>query len=98
MQISNNDLGQAASKFFDTDPANLKSLLLNSEAKWDETAFGGAGYGHEDAALPSMCSGYIPKYVRTCKHVDPLNGRWRIERYGLTLSASSLQHRLRSRS
>jgi hypothetical protein len=31
----------------------LKTHLRNSQAKWDETAFAGAGYGVDDATVPS---------------------------------------------
>jgi hypothetical protein len=51
-KISNNSVEEAVGKFYDTDITNLRTLLRNSEAKWDETAFGGAAYGN-DATLPS---------------------------------------------
>jgi len=31
----------------------LKTHLRNSQAKWDETAFAGAGYGIDDTNVPS---------------------------------------------
>jgi hypothetical protein len=33
--------------------STLKTHLHNSQAKWDETAFGGAMYGGDDATIPS---------------------------------------------
>ena len=32
---------------------SLKTHLRNSQAKWDETAFAGAGYGIDDTNVPS---------------------------------------------
>ncbi|XP_014550761.1 hypothetical protein COCVIDRAFT_114639 [Bipolaris victoriae FI3] len=38
----------------------LKSHLRNSQPKWDETAFGGAMYGADDATVPSFNIDYAP--------------------------------------
>ncbi|KAL6703111.1 hypothetical protein ACN47E_010173 [Coniothyrium glycines] len=60
--ISGNDVNKAADKFYDTDPSSLQNLLKHSEAKWDETAFGGAAYGNEDVALPTFNIDYAPGF------------------------------------
>jgi hypothetical protein len=36
--------------------SSLKTHLRNSQAKWDETAFAGAGYGIDDTNVPSTSS------------------------------------------
>jgi hypothetical protein len=38
----------------------LKAHLRNSQPKWDETAFGGAMYGADDASIPSMFDFALP--------------------------------------
>ncbi|KAF2128325.1 hypothetical protein P153DRAFT_423572 [Dothidotthia symphoricarpi CBS 119687] len=50
LKISNNDVAQAAEKFYDAgDISNVRKLLSNSVAKWDGTAFGADRYGQQDA-------------------------------------------------
>lgn len=55
-QINDNSVEAAASKFWDTDPSNLKKLLIDSVPRWDETAFAAGRYGQDDpiGAVPSM--------------------------------------------
>lgn len=55
--MSNNDVAQAAEKFYDAgDISNVRKLLNDSAAKWDGSAFGADRYGQLDATSmgPSM--------------------------------------------
>lgn len=38
---------------------SLKTHLRNSQAKWDETAFAGAGYGIDDTNVPSTSTSVL---------------------------------------
>ncbi|KAG9196032.1 hypothetical protein G6011_01153 [Alternaria panax] len=40
--------------------SSLKTHLRNSQAKWDETAFAGAGYGIDDTNVPTFNIDYAP--------------------------------------
>ncbi|KAF2823964.1 hypothetical protein CC86DRAFT_372119 [Ophiobolus disseminans] len=56
LKISNNNVETAASKFWDTDASNLKKLLNDSVANWDDTAFASGRYGQDET------SGGIPTF------------------------------------
>ena len=64
LQNHDNNADAALDKYFNTleqgGISSLKSHLRNSQAKWDEVAFGGAMYGADDSTIPSTS---IPAYT-----------------------------------
>ncbi|RMZ73264.1 ubiquitin interaction motif [Pyrenophora seminiperda CCB06] len=59
-----NNVEAAIGKYFDAleqgGLASLRSHLRNSQAKWDEAAFGGAMYGADDSTIPTFNIDYAP--------------------------------------
>lgn len=53
LAISGKNLQTAVQKFYDTDIGNLRTLLRDSTATWDESVFGADRYGDNDTTLPS---------------------------------------------
>lgn len=57
VQNHDNNADAAMDKYFNTVEQgglpSLKAHLRNSQAKWDEAAFGGAMYGADDSTIPS---------------------------------------------
>lgn len=43
------------------DMQSLRNLLRDSEATWDETAFGAGRYGNDDSNLPSKSAMLQPQ-------------------------------------
>ncbi|KAH8733220.1 hypothetical protein GQ44DRAFT_23252 [Phaeosphaeriaceae sp. PMI808] len=63
LKISDHNVETAVMKFFETDPANLKSLLDSSVPRWDNTAFSAGRYGEDNtssADLPTFNIDYAP--------------------------------------
>jgi hypothetical protein len=54
-QICDSNVEQAAMKFWDTEPSNMRKLLNDAVPRWDETVFGAGRYGQDDASggIPS---------------------------------------------
>ncbi|KAF2028373.1 hypothetical protein EK21DRAFT_90659 [Setomelanomma holmii] len=56
LKICDNNLEQAAMKYYETDPANMRKLLTDAKPQWDNTAFGAGRYGENDGngGIPSF--------------------------------------------
>ncbi|KAF2854376.1 hypothetical protein T440DRAFT_465350 [Plenodomus tracheiphilus IPT5] len=62
LAISGKNLQAAVQKFYDTDIDNLRSLLRDSSATWDESAFGAGRYGDKDTTVPTFNIDYAPGF------------------------------------
>ncbi|CBY01009.1 predicted protein [Plenodomus lingam JN3] len=63
LAISGKNLQAAVQKFYDTDIESLRSLLRDSPATWDESAFGAGRYGDNDATLPTFIAAFNIDYA-----------------------------------
>lgn len=71
LAISGKNLQTAVQKFYDTDIGNLRTLLRDSTATWDESVFGADRYGDNDTTLPTFNIDYAPgfdKYPHSTGH------------------------------
>lgn len=50
LAITGNNVEAAVSKCFDEPIDNIKALVRDSNAKWDDTAFGAGRYGNDDTS------------------------------------------------
>ena len=58
-QVFNNNLEQAAEKFFSSDISVVRKLIDGSTPTWDESAFGTGRYAEEiNSNVPSMLAPY----------------------------------------
>jgi hypothetical protein len=68
VQISDNNVEAAVNKFYETEPSNLKNLLLDSVPRWDETAFASGRYGQDDTT-GGQRSTWGPKQRSNTEHL-----------------------------